>query len=211
MIVACPDCDALQVAAADGRAVARGHRDDDRGDGAFCFRCGAVLVRRGGRGLRLPLAYAAAALPLLAAVHVFPAIRIDGPGAQVEATVLGAAMDLFVRRAPAIGALIFVTTVVLPALHLVGLSYLLLARAAARRRGWPAVGAVFRLVRAIRPWAALEILLLALLVTSAKLSQLVAVAPGAGLWCLMGFLVLERAASTSFDPRRFWQRIGSRA
>jgi paraquat-inducible protein A len=204
MIVACPDCDALQLAAADGDR-------NDGGDGALCFRCGAMLVRGGGRGLRLPLAYVAAALPLLAATHVFPAITIDGAGTHVEATVLGAAMALFVTRAPAIGALIFVTTVVLPALHLVGLAYLLLARAAARRRGWPALGTVFRLVRAIRPWAALEILLLALLVTSAKLSQLVAVAPGAGLWCLMGFLVLERAASTSFDPRRFWQRVGSRA
>jgi paraquat-inducible protein A len=191
-LVACHDCDALQVAPA---APAR----------ALCFRCGAHLAVGGPDHLDRALAFTLAAIPLFLTACWFPLVRLEDRGSSATTTVLGAARALAAQNLPVVAALVLATTLVLPALAIALGTYLLLA---VRRRRIPAgVTLAFRTLLAIRPWTQIEILLLGLLVAFGKLAAVFQMSIGLGLPCLVLLLLVERAASWSLDPAHFWARV----
>lgn len=183
LALACPDCGAWQ-ALPDRAPRPR----------AACFRCGALLTRGGPDRRDRAQAFTLAAIPLLVAANGFPLLRLEGAGEVTSVTTLGAARALWDQRLPALAALVLLTTVALPALHLVVSTTLVFWPC---RR--PAPARLARLAEAIRPWTQIEILLLAIVVAFGKLATLFAVTPGIGLPCLIGFLALERLA-------RAWSR-----
>ena len=177
-LIACSDCDAFQSVAPGARAA--------------CFRCGAVVAppRGGGEGgLARPLAFTLAAIPLLVAANLLPLVRMESPGGPVEATVLGVVAALREQDMPALALLVLLMTAVVPAIRLGGAAVLLI-----------------QVLEATRPWPQLEILLAGTLIALGKLGRIFHLAPGVGLLCLVGFLLLEHAVGASLDPRTFWTR-----
>ena len=192
-LIACSDCDAFQSVAPGARAA--------------CFRCGAVVAppRGGGEGgLARPLAFTLAAIPLLVAANLLPLVRMESPGGPVEATVLGVVAALREQDMPALALLVLLMTAVVPAIRLGGAAVLLI-RARARRSPRAAVF-LLQVLEATRPWPQLEILLAGTLIALGKLGRIFHLAPGVGLLCLVGFLLLEHAVGASLDPRTFWTR-----
>jgi paraquat-inducible protein A len=197
-VVACPDCDALQAV--------EGQRSAGR---EVCFRCGALLAVGGPDRLDQALAYAAAAVPLFLLANAFPLMRMQGTGTRTIATVAGAAQAFSDQRLPALGLLMLVTTVLLPAFQVGAVGYLLLSLR--RGRLAPGATAVMRVLDLVRPWAQIDILLLGILVAYGRLASVFQMVPGVGLTCLALFLLLERGVTTSFDARHFWERAEAAA
>jgi paraquat-inducible protein A len=104
-----------------------------------------------------------------------------------------------------IAVLVFVTTVLVPAIELTLMNYLLipLRRARVPRH---AVGAM-RLMRMLKPWGMVEVFMLGMLVSLVKLSGLAQVVTGIALYALAALIILFAAAASAFNPHEIWDLI----
>ncbi|WP_250516007.1 paraquat-inducible protein A [Caballeronia sp. INDeC2] len=170
-----------------------------------CCRCRAVLYRRRGRGFERALAFALAACVLWLISNAFPIVGLAVNGDLVETTLIGAVRVLYRDGMWPLAGLIFVTTILMPALQALGTVWLLLPLYL-NRRPWRA-DAVFRLLRVARNWGMTEVLMLGLLVAVVKLAHIASVVTGPALWSLAALMLLLVAASSAFDERAMWMRI----
>jgi paraquat-inducible protein A len=195
-LIACHECDLLQreVPLPTGRA-------------ARCGRCGAVLYRNTPDSLNRTLAYTLAAALLFAVANAFPIVGLDAQGNRTATTLFGTVRTLHDDGITSVAALVFVTTILMPALELGAMLYMLLPLKLGRvPRGLPAM---FRLVQTVRPWGMVEVFMLGTLVSLAKLAHLASVVPGIALWSFAALMVLLTAVSAAFDPRALWARVAT--
>jgi paraquat-inducible protein A len=171
---------------------------------AECVRCGAVLTRPKANSLGRTAAFSLAALIFYAPANIYPILQMDLYGAHSENTVVDGAVSLFQRGQVLVAAIVFLASVLIPFLKLLGLFYLvattkLRSRRRRRERTW-----IYRALDAIGPWAMLDVFLLAILVSLVKLGELATVAPGRGLLPFTAVVVLTILATISFDPALIW-------
>ena len=197
-LIACHECDLLQ------REVALPPHGAAR-----CRRCGAVLYRNVPDSVDRTLAYTLAAAILFVMANVFPIVGLDAQGIHTSTTLFGAVRTLHDQEMSSVAALVFVTTILMPALQLGAMLYMLLPLKLGRVPRW--VPAMFRMVEAVRPWGMVEVFLLGTLVSLAKLAHLASLVPDIALWSFAALMVLLAAAASSFDERSFWERVKGNA
>ena len=193
-MVACHECDLLQQ-----EAVLR-----QKGV-ALCRRCGAHLYRDTPHGLERALAYVLASIVLFGLANAFPLIGMQLQGGRTTTSLLGAVLTLLQQDIWPVAALVFITTLLVPAIELAAMLYLLLPL----RLGYlPAgLGQIFRYVQIARPWGMVEVFMLGVLVSVVKLANFATVEPGIALWSFAGLMVLMSATAHAFNPRDFWARV----
>jgi paraquat-inducible protein A len=192
--IACPNCGLLQRVA----PLAPGTSAD-------CRRCGAVVVERRHGSLARTAALTLAALVLYVPANLFPILRMNLHGAYSESTVWDGCVSLFRNDEHLVAAIVFLASMVIPLLKLLGLFFLtvtvrLRSSLWRRQRAW-----IHRFIELIGPWAMLDVFLLAVLVALVKLDKLATVLPGPGLVAFTSVVVLTILASASFDPRAIWE------
>jgi paraquat-inducible protein A len=196
-LIACQACDLLQ------------HETRLRdGAAAHCNRCGTELYREHADSLERSLACALAASVLFVVANTFPIVRLQLQTEQTQSTLYGAVHDLFAQGMWFVAGLVVVTTIVVPAAQIAAISYLLLPLRlghAPRRFHF-----AFRLLQSVRPWGMIDVFMLGVLVSLAKLSHMASVVPGIALWSFAGLMFLLAAATTAFDPRAFWIKVETR-
>ena len=192
-LIACPHCDLLQ------RAIPL-----PVGSTASCRRCSGVLYRGHSDNLDRPLGFTLAAAILFVIANAFPIVGLEVWGQGTAATLFGTARALYEQDMRPLAALVFVTTIVVPAVQLTAMAYLLVPlRFGSVPRHVPAA---LRLLQAVRPWGMVEVFLLGLLVSLVKLGGVANVVPGVALWSFGALLVMIAAAVASFDARSIWAR-----
>jgi paraquat-inducible protein A len=193
-LIACHDCDLLQ------RATPL-----PEGGTARCPRCGAVLYRRRSDGLNRTLAYALGAATLFVVANSFPIVGLEAAGNHTSTTLFGTVRTLYDQDMTSVAGLVFVTTILMPALQIGALLYMLLPLKLGRvPHGLPAV---FRVMHAVRPWGMVEVFMLGTLVALTKLAALASVVPGIALWSFGVLMLLIAAAAASFDSHELWTRV----
>jgi paraquat-inducible protein A len=193
-VIACPECDLLQ------REVDTPH------DGVLhCCRCNAVLYRRHSHSMDRALAYALAACVLWVISNVFPIVGLSVNGDLVETTMFGAVEVLYRGGMWPLAALVFITTILMPACEAFGIVWLL---------GPLRIGRVpyrfdlaFRVMRIAREWGMTEVLILGLLVALVKLAHIASVVTGVALWSFGALMLLLAAAGGALDLRDLWMRM----
>jgi len=193
-LLACPECDLLQ------RAVELPPRA-----AAVCRRCGAVLYRELPDWLDRTLAYTLAAAILFVIANAFPIVVMEMQGHRSSTTLIGAAMALHHQGMTSVALLILATTVLLPAVQILGMLVMLLPLRFGRVP--PGLRELYRVVVHVRPWAMIEVFLLGALVSLAKLAHLAHLTPDVALWSFAALIVLLACAVSAFDPRAMWQRL----
>lgn len=194
-LIACHECDLLQTVPQLGP-----HRS------ARCVRCDAVLVRNPVDSVERTLALLVAAAVLYGLANFNPLVGIEMQGMRVEVTLFGAVRALWGDGMHAVAALVFATVILFPVLELAMLLVLLVqVRLERRTPGFPML---FRLVRSLRPWGMVEVLLLGMLVSLVKLSHLSSVILGVAFWAVAGLIVVLAAAAQSFNPALLWANEG---
>jgi len=175
------------------------------GGTARCPRCGAVLYRRKANGLDRTLAYSMGAAVLFVIANCFPIVGLEAAGHHSSTTLFGTVRQLYDGNMTSVAALVFTTTILMPALEIAALLYLLLPLKLGRvPSGLPAV---FRLVQAVRPWGMVEVFMLGTLVALTKLAHLASVVPGIALFSFGALMFLIAAAAASFDTHALWERV----
>jgi paraquat-inducible protein A len=193
-LIACHECDLLQ------REVPL-----PQGGVARCGRCGAELYRSHPDSLERTLAFTAAAVVLFAIANSFPIVGLKLQGQLIQTSLFHTVKTLYDEDMKSVAALVFVTTMLMPALELLAMTWLLLPL----RLGRAPLGfaLVFRTLQAVRPWGMVEVLMLGVLVSMVKLAHLATLVPGIALWSFGALMLLLAAVAATFDPRELWARM----
>ena len=193
-LIACHDCDLLQ-------------RDIPLKPGcaASCSRCGAVLYRNATDSIGRTLAYTLAAAVLFVIANLFPIFAIEVQNSRSAINLLGAVSSLWDQQMQFISLIVFVTTILIPALEMVALIYLLLPL---KFRHVPAgCTMILRMLWIVKPWSMVEVLMLGMLVSLVKLTNSFKVIPGVALWSFGALTLLLAASAASFSARDVWARL----
>ncbi len=193
-LIACHDCDLLQqeISLKSGCA-------------ASCSRCGAILYRNATDSINRTLAYTLAASILFVIANIFPIFAIEVQGGGREINLSGAVRYLWEQQMKSVSLLVVLTTILIPALELVAMSYLLLSL---KLRSVP-VGhrILLRMISIVGPWSMIDVFMLGVLVSLVKLTNSFTVIPGVALWSFGALTFLYAATSASFSARDVWARL----
>ncbi len=194
-LIACHECDAL-------------HRLQPlaRGEQALCQRCGALLYRDVSGRLDETLALSAAALVLFLIANFFPFIALKLEGRVEENLVSSGILALWEAGQPELAVLVALTSVVFPALTILGMLWLLIPL----RFGFQAPGttAIYRVIKQIGPWTLLGVFMLGVIIAMVKLEDLATVIPGVSMYAFAGLMLCNAAATSRFDPALLWPLRG---
>jgi paraquat-inducible protein A len=195
-LTACHECDLLQREAA-----------LPQGGVAHCGRCGAELYRSHPHSLERALALTAGAIVLFVIANSFPIIGLQLDGQVIQTTLFNTVRALWDEEMESVAALVFVTTIAMPALQLFAVAYLLLPL----RLGYvPAhFTLVFRTLQTVRPWGMVEVFMLGVLVSLVKLAHLAGVVAGIALWSFAALMLVMAGISAVFDARGLWARASA--
>ena len=187
-LIACHDCDLLQREA-----------QLQPGGVAVCGRCGAVLYRNNPGNIERTLALTIAAAVLFVISNAYPIVGIESQGHHNASTLFGAVLTLWNDHMEWVAGLVFMTTMLIPAIEL-GVMIFLLATA----RPPPFF---LRLVLLAQPWSMLEVFMLGLLVSVQKLSHVATIVPGIALWSFGALMLLFAALTTTFNVHDLWRSM----
>jgi paraquat-inducible protein A len=178
---------------------------------ARCTRCGSILAKRTPYSLHLTAAFALSALILYWPANLFPIMRMEMYGATTENTVWQGCVRLWDAGDYVIATIVFLASIVIPFLKLLGL-FLLVAAAGLRVTRWKRPRTrMYRFIDAIGRWAMLDVFVLAILVSLVKLQGLATVVPGRGLLAFTAVAIFTILATESFDPQLIWKADSERA
>jgi paraquat-inducible protein A len=169
---------------------------------AECARCHSQLVARIPNSRIRTIAFSLAALILYFPSNYYPLITSEYHGLRSQTTILQGIKKLFQHEQYFIATLVFCTSILSPALKIVGLLFIPLTLNQPRwkqARTW-----VYKVIRIIDPWNMLEVFLLAISVSMIEMGRVATVHPGPGVFSFAAVVALTLMATLSFDPRLIW-------
>lgn len=174
-----------------------------RGMRLRCARCESRLrVDRGG-GIQVTAALTLAALVLYVPANLYPVLRVTSMGVTTQSTIWSGTRALAADGMWMVAAVVFIASILVPLLKLLGLGVLITTvRLSARRRERTRL---WRFIEAVGRWSMLDVFLLAVLVAQFKLSDMATVVPGPGIVAFTAVVVLTMTASATFDPALIWK------
>lgn len=179
------------------------------GSAAYCARCGFKLAHRIPNSRARTLAFSVAALILYVPSNLYPIVTAEYHGMHSETTIFQGVRSLFERGEVAIGALVLFTSIVSPAVKILGM---LLITLTLDWPGWKKARTwAYEIIRIIDPWNMLEVYLLAISVAMIEMGRVATVHPGRGVWSFTAVVALTLLAALSFDPRLIWDPPQNRA
>lgn len=175
------------------------------GERAACPRCGHLVTSRTTGGLERSLAFALAALVLLALANTFPFLAFKASGLESVMTLPKTAVDLNSAGYAPLAVLVLGFIVAIPALILGIIVALVVPLLGRRRAPWlvPAGRALFLL----SSWSMVEVFVIGVIVSLVKIGQMATVILGISFWSYVGFGVCFVAALSSLDRLELWREI----
>jgi paraquat-inducible protein A len=147
------------------------------------------------------MALAASGLLLFPMGVLMPVLRLQQMGHAHAASIWDGTVSLLSKGHYAVGLVVLVCSVILPIVKLTGLM-LLCGRPPLPTRH---AAALYRGVELAGKWGMIDVLLVAVLVASLKLGDVVEVQPGPGLAAFTACVVLSLLATGAFDPHGLWE------
>ena len=139
--------------------------------------------------------------------NAYPVLTFDYEGQVTQTILMTGVMDLFDQNMPLLAGLVFFTTILIPVLQLLLLLYVFLPLKFNRIPWMLAV--VFRFVNTFSPWSMLEVFMLGVLVSIAKLATTATIIPGIALWSFSALIVVLAAAESNLNPDLVWARLST--
>lgn len=194
MLLACPDCGAVQsVAPSPPRAE------------VLCRVCDMVLEDHRGRNLDAPLACALATLLLLFPANFLPMMTVNVAGVAAS-THLASGLWTAARQGwPVVTAVLALQGIVLPFVYF----GLLTGTLAAIRFGFrgPLLGRLFRYCLLLDRWAMLDVLAIGFGVGWTRVEAKIPVAIDAGGWCFLATAFLTLFTQAALEKRAVWRHL----
>ncbi len=179
-------------------------RVNDRAEGERCLRCNSVLHARKPNSVLNTWAFLAAGLLLYIPANLFPILTLVRLGQPNTSTILGGAQELLDAGMWPLALLVFVASLMVPVLKLIGLAVMLIATH--RGTAWRLRDRtrLYRLIEFIGRWSMIDIFMLSTLVGLVRAGNLATVTPQLGAICFASVVVLTMFGAACFDPRLMW-------
>jgi paraquat-inducible protein A len=176
-LVICEHCDAVYQR----RALVKGQV-------ASCTTCTAIVYQAHKLNVHERLALSVTAAVAFLIANICPVITINLHGLESHTTMWQAALALAQGDAAPIAVPTAAVAVLVPFLQIAILIWVLLFARLGQRA--PGFAPAMKLLHILRPWSMVEVCMLGILVAVIKLSSLVQVYPGAGIWATAGLMIL---------------------
>ena len=190
----CHECDAFQSISA-----------IQPGNVAVCVCCGSTLFRNPKGGVERPLALILASAILFLVANIYPIMKIKIAGIEQSATLTGSARVFLELGNPALAAGVWVPSVLIPGLIILGLLYILCS--IRFNVGFPYTKAILVLVSRFLPFGMMDVFLLGVLVALVKLVALADVLLGAGFYAFVALIFVFAAATASLEVHQLWESL----
>lgn len=193
-LIACPDCDLLQ------RIPAL-----PPGGKARCHRCHRTLAADKAHSIERTLALTIAALIFFVIANLEPLLGLSGYGHQTDTTIFGSVLEMWSMGYEITAVLIGFCAILAPAVYL---SCILIINFMALRPPVPWwIGILLHWADRQQAWSMLEVMLLGILISLIKLSEIATMIPGVGMYAVGVLIILFASIKISFDPAAIWQRL----
>jgi paraquat-inducible protein A len=173
-------------------------------EGEGCPRCGAPLRRRKSNSQTRAWALLIAAAVLYVPANTYPVLTLISIGRGQPSTILGGVVQLVQAHLWFLAALVFVASITVPVLKILGLAIMLLSvrwRSAKRLRDRTVL---YRIVELVGRWSMIDVFMISILTGLVRLGFIANVQPGGGAVAFAGVVILTMLAAGSFDPRLMW-------
>jgi paraquat-inducible protein A len=169
-----------------------------------CYRCSSPFELTPGlwRQLSTSKALALSALMIYPFGILLPIMEIERFGHIHKASVWDGTISLITHGQIFIGIVVFICSVVFPLLKLGGIFTLCLEL---KQLNQLQKSKIFNFVENVGKWGMIDVLLVAILVATVKLGDMVNVSPGIGSTAFGLCVVLSILASLSFNPANIWK------
>jgi paraquat-inducible protein A len=175
-----------------------------RPDDPHCPRCGSALHARKPDSVSRTWALVIAAGVLYVPANYYPVLTVMQLGAGSPSTILGGVRELIDSRMYPLAALVFLASVAIPLMKLVGLSVMLIATQTGRSTWLRDRTRLYYAVRWIGRWSMIDIFMESLLGALVRFGTIVTIEPGIGAVAFCGVVILTIFAAETFDPRLMW-------
>lgn len=172
---------------------------------AVCTRCGSSFAPTGSLDITASRTAAAAfgAFVLFWPAVLLPILRIEKLGLENESSILGGTIELFQHGSYLVGTVVFLFSIVLPITKIVLLLELSMLELLHRKHK----AFTLRLMEHLGKWSMMDVMLLAFLVMTVKLGDMVEFHFGPAIIAFVLCVAMSMIASLSFDPHAIWEEI----
>lgn len=170
----------------------------------FCLMCNARLFKRKPESVSRTWALIVAGFLLLIPANICPITYVIYHGAGTPDTILSGISGLIRDDLIPIAILVFVASVIVPLVKLMGLSLLLLSIHLKWKLNKYQCTLMYRFISAIGRWSMLDLFMLSILAALIDMGRLSSFIPGLGATAFASVVVISMLAVMAFDPRLLW-------
>ena len=179
--------------------------------GEQCPRCDVPLRHRKPNAIARTWALLIASALLYIPANILPVMTVIRLGKGAPSTIVGGVLELIEYRMWPLAALVFVASILVPMLKLVGLGTLLILTQTGNASRLHDRTRMFRLVDFIGRWSMIDVFMISILTALVRMGSLASVTPEWGAVAFAGVVVCTMLAALSFDPRLMWDAAERRA
>lgn len=190
-LIACETCGLVQAVG-----------DVPKGSIVRCARCRYRIFHRQPDSRARTMALSIAAGVLYFPANLYPIVTAVYQGHDLHTTIFQAIHSMWRQGQFFIGTLIFCTSMLTPALKIIGLIFLTTTlnwKGGEKARTW-----IYKMIRIIDPWNMLEVTTLSIVVAMVEVGEVATIYPGRGVFSFTAVVILTLCATLSFDPRLLW-------
>jgi paraquat-inducible protein A len=172
-----------------------------------CPRCNAPLHLRKPASLSRTWAYLVAAMVLYIPANVLPVMDTSSLFGTQKDTIMSGVVYLWVSGSWPLAVLVFIASIVVPMLKIIGIAYLALSTQL-RSQWLPGQRtSVYRVIELIGRWSMLDIYVITMLVALVQFQALATITAGPASIAFGAVVVLTLLAAMAFDPRLIWDAL----
>ncbi len=169
-----------------------------------CRCCGSTIHSRRRNSVSRCWALTLSAIILLIPANMLPVMTISAFGQGEPDTIISGIISLFQHGLYPIGMIVFVASIMVPILKIIGLLLLLLSLDGKIAMNKQLRTRMFRVIEFFGKWSMLDVFVVTFLVALVNIGGIATVNAGLGItaFCLM--VILTMLAANSFDTRLIW-------
>jgi paraquat-inducible protein A len=151
------------------------------------------------------MAFSIAALVMLVPANILPVVTTQTSGETRTDTIFSGIVELWRRDLAVIAMIVFVASIVIPILKLVGLGWLIFKAHRGALREARELTRLYAALDFIGRWSMLDVFLVAFLTGVVQFGTFSSVQPRSGIVAFAITVVLTVLATHAFDPRLLWR------
>ncbi len=172
-----------------------------------CPRCKAALHLRKPDSINRTWALLITATILYIPANIYPIMAVYMLGRGDPSTIIGGIIQLADAGMWPVAAVVFIASILVPTLKLVGLATLLITTQRGSTWRLRDRTVAYRLIEFIGRWSMVDIFMISILVALVQLGGVASIQPGVGAIAFAAVVIITMIASECFDPRLMWDNL----